>query len=114
MGLAIVVTTYADMASARGESRRLVTARLAACASLVPATSIYEWDGAMEEAGEVMAVFKTARDRAGPLREAILAGHPYDTPEALTLDAAAAGPYMDWVCGHVGSDAKAQERDDPA
>ncbi len=114
MGLAMVITTYADMASARTEAQRMVRARLAACASMTPVTSIYEWNGAMQDAGEVMTIFKTAQDRAGALREAILAGHAYDTPEVITLDAESAGPYMDWVCAHVGSGAKSQGRDNAA
>lgn len=111
MDLAIVATTYGSGAEARAEARRLVGARLAACASLVPVTSVYEWDGAMREDGEVMALFKTTAGAAPALREAMLAGHPYDTPEAITLGAESAGPYMEWVAGCV-SGGKAQQRDD--
>jgi len=113
MGLAIVATTYADAATARAEARRLVGARLAACASMVPVTSVYEWEGAMREDGEVMALFKTAAGAAPALREALLEGHPYGTPEVLTLGAESAGPYAEWVEGWV-SGRKAQQRDDSA
>lgn len=108
-----MATTYADAATARAEARRLVGARLAACASMVPVTSVYEWDGAMREDGEVMALFKTTAAAAPALREAVLAGHPYGTPEAITLEAGSSGPYLGWVEGHV-SGRKAQQRDDAA
>lgn len=113
MDLAIVATTYADEATARAEARRLVGARLAACASMVPVASVYEWEGAMREEGEVMALFKTTAEAAPALREAVLAGHPYGTPEALTLEAGSARAYLEWVEGHV-SGRKAQQRDNAA
>ena len=113
MSLALVATTYADAVTARSEARRLVGARLAACASMVPVTSIYEWEGAMREDGEVMALFKTTAARAGALREAVLAGHPYDTPEAITLEAGSAAAYLEWVAACV-SGRKAQKGDDAA
>ena len=44
---------------AREFARRLVELRVAACCNLVPVTSVYRWQGQVEEDGEVLLVVKT-------------------------------------------------------
>ena len=62
-----IVTVYATFGSdeeARRIARTLVEERLAACANiLAPCHSIYRWQGKIEEAAEVPALFKTRAGR---------------------------------------------------
>jgi periplasmic divalent cation tolerance protein len=64
----------------------LVTARLAACVNIsAPMTSVYEWQGKLETAGEVAALIKTRRalvDAAIALARPL---HPYSVPCFLVL-----------------------------
>ena len=47
--------------------------------------SIYRWQGAVEEAAEVLLVVKTRADRARRLAARVRALHPYELPEVVAL-----------------------------
>jgi periplasmic divalent cation tolerance protein len=102
-----IVTVYAVFASdqeARRIARSVIDERLAACANiLAPCHSIYRWQGKVEEAGEVPAIFKTSADAGPNLVERIAALHGYDVPAAVVwpIDSAF-GPYADWVLAETG------------
>ena len=57
-----VVTTAPDRASAEQLADRLLEARLAACVQISPCTSRYHWQGAIEQAEEVVCTVKSRRD----------------------------------------------------
>lgn len=96
---AVVLVTAPDADVARKIARALVDRRLAACASLVPGlTSVYRWQGAVEEASEVLLVIKTVRARLGELERELRALHPFEVPELVVLDPAHVGArYLDWL-----------------
>jgi len=91
--------TVPDLESARRIAQTLVEERLAACVNLVPGVrSVYRWQGAVEEAEEVLLVVKTTQERFPALRERVGSLHPYQVPEVVSLpvqDALAA--YRAWV-----------------
>ena len=97
-----IVTVYAVFGSAE-EARRIgrmvVEERLAACANiLAPCHSVYRWQGAIEEADEVPALFKTGAEAAPRLVARIAELHSYDVPAAVVWPIAEAVPaYADWV-----------------
>jgi len=97
-----IVSVYATFGSAEEAeriARTLVEERLAACANLLgPGRSIYRWQGAVEEADEVAALFKTRADRAGELVARLGELHSYDVPAAVVWPIADALPaYAEWV-----------------
>src|SRR6185312_12430554 len=58
--LRILYVTAADADEALRIGRALVEARLAACANVLPGmTSIYRWEGRVEQAAEAVLVLKT-------------------------------------------------------
>lgn len=78
----------------------LVQERLAACVNLLPVTSVYRWDGAIQRDAEVTALIKVRAEGVDALRARLVELHPYDLPEvlALPIDAAGSlGAYVDWV-----------------
>ncbi len=99
MELLIVFCTFPDLARAREIGTALVESQLAACVNLVPGVeSIYRWEGKVETAAEVLAVFKTTREAWPRFEEKLRALHPYDVPEIVALrPEAVSATYAHWV-----------------
>lgn len=95
----LVLTTLPDREVARATVRSLVERRLVACGTLLDgATSVYRWEGTVEEAREVQVLLKTRTGRWDALRNAVRELHPYDVPELLALPVTAGLPaYLAWV-----------------
>lgn len=102
----VVLCTFPDVEKARQIGAVLVERQVAACINLLSGvTSIYRWEGKIEEAGEVMGVIKTTAEAYPALEAAILELHPYDTPELLALPVGqGAEKYLAWVAGQVLAD----------
>lgn len=104
-GIVTVYATFASTEEAARIGRTVVEERLAACANILGACrSIYRWQGAIEEADEVAALFKTRADGAAALVARIAALHSYDVPAAVVWPIADALPaYGDWVRAEISS-----------
>ena len=102
---AVVLVTVPDVKTARRLAKLLLKARLIACANLLPRIeSHYWWRGRIESGAEVMLVLKTARTRLAALEKAILATHPYDTPEIIVLPIIKGNArYLRWLSGSVAA-----------
>ena len=101
----LVFCTFPDAAAARQIGTALIEKQLAACVSLIPGVeSVYRWQGKVESASEVLAVFKTST-AVYPAFERELAGlHPYEVPEIIAVEpAAVAEQYVSWVLENTGS-----------
>ncbi|MEP4077033.1 divalent-cation tolerance protein CutA [Haloferula sp.] len=100
----VVLCTFPDFEKARQIGAVLVERQVAACINILPgATSIYRWEGKIEEESEVLGVIKTTTEAYPALEAAILKLHPYDTPEVLALPVQmGAEKYLAWVAGEVG------------
>jgi periplasmic divalent cation tolerance protein len=99
----IALTTVGSLEEGRRIARELVERRLAACVNLVPnLTSVYRWQGAVEEAEEVLLVMKTTEERLAALEAAVRELHSYDVPEFLALRVDSGSRlYLDWLFGSV-------------
>ncbi|MBK6742426.1 MAG: divalent-cation tolerance protein CutA [Hydrogenophilales bacterium] len=95
----LVLTTLPDQESARQLARLLVEKRLAACVNvLAPCHSVYHWQGALQENGEIPLIIKTTPERYNQLEAFLSEHHPYETPEILALDPVQGLPdYLAWV-----------------
>ena len=98
-GIVTVYATFADAEEAARIARTLVEERLAACANILgPCRSIYRWEGKIEDAQEVAALFKTRADLADVLIARLADLHSYDVPAAAVWPIEDALPaYADWV-----------------
>src|ERR1039457_3565463 len=96
---AIVLVTMPDLKTARALAKAALSARLIACANLVPKIeSHYWWQGKVESSAEVLLILKTQKSRLSALEKLVLAQHPYDTPEFLVLPLSAGNKkYLDWL-----------------
>jgi periplasmic divalent cation tolerance protein len=95
----MVYITAGSQAEAEAIARTVVAERLAACVNVLgPGLSIYRWQGAVEEAQEIVLIAKTRRDRADALAARVAALHSYDTPCIVTYPMLAGAPgYLAWL-----------------
>jgi periplasmic divalent cation tolerance protein len=79
-------STFPDRAGAERVARVLVEARLAACVNIHgPITSLYEWQGKIEDGAEFVTFIKTRRALVADVVAAALPLHPYSVPCFLVL-----------------------------
>jgi periplasmic divalent cation tolerance protein len=96
---ALVVLVTAPSADAARIARGLVEQGVAACVNQIGAvSSVYRWQGAVEEAVETLLVIKTRRARYAELEAAVRSLHPYEVPEiiALPIEQGSAA-YLQWI-----------------
>jgi periplasmic divalent cation tolerance protein len=94
-----VITTTASRDDAHRIAQTLVEKRLAGCVQIVgPITSVYRWEGRIEQAEEWQCIIKSRQDLFDALADAIWAGHPYDVPEILAVPVIAGSKdYLAWL-----------------
>lgn len=98
-GFVQIVTTVETAADARRIATALLEQRLAACVQIVgPITSHYWWQGKIEQASEYQCLIKSRQDLFAAVEAAIVAIHPYQTPEILAMPVVAGGNgYLAWL-----------------
>jgi len=104
--IATVYAVFGSRDEAESIGRAMIEKRLAACVNIFgPARSIYRWDGSIEHAEEIPALFKTKAASAERLISAIAELHSYDVPAICQwpIERAAAG-YPDWVLNEMGTE----------
>ena len=95
----LVLPTLPNAEIAGALARTLVDAGLAACVNiLAPCRSVYRWQGAVQEDGEIPLIIKTTAELYPALETYLRSRHPYELPEILALDVVAGLPdYLQWV-----------------
>jgi periplasmic divalent cation tolerance protein len=83
--------------NAKSLTRALLERRLIACANIMPVTSVYRWDGAVQEGAEFVVIAKTTVNCEAALRTAVESLHPYDVPCILSFPAQANEAFSSWV-----------------
>ncbi len=65
-------------------------------------TSVYEWNGAVEDSAEMLLMIKTAVDRYDAVEAWIGAHHSYAIPEVLMLPAGrGSARYLEWLARNI-------------
>jgi periplasmic divalent cation tolerance protein len=107
----IVLCTCPNQATAVQLAQELTTAGLVACTNIIPdITSIYSWEGKLMEGSETIMVMKTRKDKLTDLEEAILAVHPYQTPEFLVTPINYGNrKYLHWMDSVLGGPIREEE-----
>lgn len=102
--VALLWVTFADAEEAERIAETVLAEQLAACVNiLAPSASIYRWQGKVERAAEVPALFKTSPVRARRLRDRIADLHSYDLPAIETWLAQATPIVAAWVTGETST-----------
>ena len=96
-GGALIWSPFASAADAERVATQLVDEELVACANIVPhLTSIFRYDGKVQQAAEAGALFKTHPRLLERATRRLAELHPYETPA---------------VCGWLADSTPAQTRD---
>ena len=95
---AIIVSTYPDKKSIIKISNELIKTKIVACVNISKISSIYAWNGKIENTSEYLALFKTTQKNKKILKEKIKSTHPYDVPEIAEINVNSINkPYLDWL-----------------
>mgnify|MGYP006273947261 CR=1 FL=1 len=95
----LVITTFPTKDEAMKVANLLVEKRLVACAQIQPEmTSIYRWQGAIEQSKEVAVYLKTIETLWPKIEAEIKEHHSYDVPEIIAIPLAQiSSEYNAWL-----------------
>lgn len=98
MNPAIIISTYPDKKSISKIANKLVKNKLAACVNITKISSVYLWEGKIENSDEFLALFKTTQKNKEKLKAEIKKLHPYEVPEIAELSVNDINkPYLKWL-----------------
>lgn len=90
-------TTAKDMTEARKIALGLVEKKIVACVNMYPVTSVYRWQGKIEEEGEIALSIKSVSDRFEDIRKTIRALHSYELPAITYREIRGDTDYLTWI-----------------
>lgn len=94
-----VYITAGSMEEAEIIGRNLVSRRLAACVNIINnMKSIYQWEGKVETADEVVLIAKSKEALVGEITESVKSLHSYKCPCIVSLQVENGNPdFLNWV-----------------
>jgi len=95
----VVIVTVANREEAEKIVRSLLEERLIACANIVgPISSIFWWEGKIDEASEFLVFMKSHENHFERLSERVAELHSYEVPEIIALPIIKGSPpYLEWL-----------------
>ncbi|MBC7953894.1 MAG: divalent-cation tolerance protein CutA [Rhodospirillaceae bacterium] len=99
----MIYVTAPNRDEALSLARMLVEERLAACANVLgPITSVYWWDGKLNEEAEVALIAKTRTDLVDSVITRVKQAHSYDCPCVVSLPIDAGNPaFLQWIAAET-------------
>ncbi|MFB5612075.1 MAG: divalent-cation tolerance protein CutA [Nitrosarchaeum sp.] len=82
----MIISTYPNKKSITKIANDLVQNKIVACVNISKISSIYSWQGKIENTSEYLVLFKTTQKNKKILKEKIKSTHPYDVPEIAEID----------------------------
>jgi periplasmic divalent cation tolerance protein len=105
--VALIYTTFPSKSEAKKAGRALIESGVAACVNIFPKmTSIYIWEGQVQEEREAAMLVKTAAHRSADVLAEIKRLHPYSLPARLVLGVDGGGAdFLEWITRQTGAKA---------
>ena len=98
MKFTIIISTYPTKKSVSKIATELVKTKIVACVNFSKISSIYSWDGKIENNSEYIAIFKTTLKNKNLLKKKLKESHPYDVPEIVEISPNSINkPYLNWL-----------------
>jgi periplasmic divalent cation tolerance protein len=104
-----VYMTTESPEQARRIGRALVEARLAACVNILDGmTSLYWWQGKIDEGRETVLIAKTREDLVAPLTERVKSMHSYSCPCVVSIPIEGGSQaFLDWIAAETAGASEA-------
>ncbi len=95
----VVFVTCPDREVGRKIAKSLVENKLAACVNVIDGlSSVYYWQGKIEEDNEVLLIIKTQEENYEKLEKFIKENHPYTVPEIIAMPVIKGSQdYLNWI-----------------
>lgn len=99
MTYSLIYVTAANRDKALAIARKLVEERLVACVNVIDgATSLYWWEGAVQEEQEALLLAKTLSSNVSAVTRRVLELHDYSCPCVTALPLTGGNPaFLDWI-----------------
>jgi periplasmic divalent cation tolerance protein len=99
----LMLTTVSSREEANAIASELVSRRLAACVNILgPISSVYRWQGVVENAEEFLLLIKSTEAMFLLIQQALGELHSYEIPELISFDIeSGAQSYLDWIAASV-------------
>lgn len=99
MAYSLIYITASDRDAALRIARILVESRLVACANILGgATSVYWWEGRVQEGAEAVLIAKAPSDKISAVIAKVQEIHDYSCPCVVSLAIAEGNPaFLDWI-----------------
>ncbi len=99
MSYVFIVTTTSNKEEAVKIVRSLLKERLIACANILgPVSSLFWWQGKIEEENEFLVFMKSRKSLFERISKRVMEIHSYDVPEIILLPIIEGSPpYLDWL-----------------
>jgi periplasmic divalent cation tolerance protein len=108
MNPCVVLVTTPDEECAKELAKHVLEQNLCACVSIqCSITSLFHWEGKIQEEKECMLIIKSTLEAFNGLESCIKSHHPYDVPEIISLPIVKGHePYLSWLKESVKKEIK--------
>jgi len=99
----LIYVTASNLEEAKSIGQKLVEERLVACVNILPQmSSIYRWQGKVEEAEEVVMIMKTTEQLVERTVVRAKQLHSYECPCVVAVPIVAGNPdFLAWISGET-------------
>lgn len=105
MSACLIYITTTDTTEAALIGRDLVERQLAASANIhSPITSIFKWEGEIQQDQETVLIAKTTEDLVASLTSRVVELHSYDCPCVVAVPVTGGhAPFLEWIDTETGA-----------
>lgn len=105
MKFILLTITTATVQDAKHIAGELLKQNLIACANIIPKiSSIYVWEGQLEDVTEAMMIVKTTEKLCKKVIDHIKSIHPYDCPAIVAIPIIDGNPdYLHWTAMSIAT-----------